>query len=185
MGAARADGTARPGIGGRGPFGKTMRPVGSEYVGKDGYIMVKVAPWPSKPGSKDNWKLKHKHVWEQANGREVPRGHVVMFKDRDTRNFDPANLACVPRGIMQRMNDMASKCPDLRWRDAETFDAVLAMAEVSIAAYRAEQTRERRCSVCGRMFKPDVYEREGTVTATNRKTCRACLDAGRRGHGEV
>lgn len=185
MGAARADGTARPEIGGRGPFGKTMRPVGSEFEGKDGYIMVKVAPWPSKPGSKDNWKLKHKHVWEQANGREVPRGHVVMFKDRDTRNFDPANLACVPRGVMQRMNDMASRDHELMWRDAETFDAVRAMAEVSIAAYRAEQARERRCSVCGRMFKPDVYERGGTVTATNRKTCRACLDAGRMGHGEV
>lgn len=185
MGAARADGTARPGIGGRGPFGKTMRPVGSEYVGKDGYIMVKVAPWPSKPGSKDNWKLKHKHVWEQTNGREVPRGHVVTFKDRDTRNFDPANLACIPRGVMQRMNDMASRDHALVWRDAETFDAVRAMAEVSIAAYRAEQTRERRCSVCGRMFKPDVFERGGTVTATNRKTCRACLDAGRVGRGEV
>lgn len=185
MAATKSNGAARPVIGGRGPYGKTMRPVGSEYEGKDGYIMVKVAPWPSKPGSKDNWKLKQKHVWEQANGREVPRGHVVMFKDRDTRNFDPANLACVPRGTMQRMNDMASKCPDLRWRDAETFDAVRAMAELNTTAYRAEQSRERRCSVCGRMFRPDVFEHKGTITATNRKTCRACLDAGRVGRDEA
>ena len=160
-----------------------MRPVGSEYVGKDGYVMVKVAERPAKPGSKDNWRLKHKHVWEQANGSEVPRGHVVMFKDRDTRNFDPANLACVRRGVMQRMNFLAHGNPGMRWRDAETFDAVRAVAELDMAAHARELERPRPCAVCGELFVPDTFDGGGTRIQTNKRTCRACLDAGRVAHG--
>lgn len=174
-----AAGHRRPDEGARGPFGKTMRPVGSEYVGKDGYVMVKTAMWPTRPGSKDNWRLKQKHVWEQANGREVPKGWVVMFKDRDPRNFDPANLAAVPRGVLQRMNSLAGEDPMLEWHDAETFEAVRLMAEVDMAAHRAEQSRPRRCGVCGRMYAPDLYRNNGSIRAKNAMTCRACLDAGR------
>ena len=145
-----AAGKRRPGEGARGPYGKTMRPVGSEYVGKDGYVMVKTAMWPTKAGGKDNWKPKHRHVWEQANGREVPKGWVVMFKNRDARAFDPANL-----------------------------EAVRLMAEVSMAARRADLARARRCGVCGRSFVPDLCRTKGTVNAKNAATCRACLDAGR------
>ena len=145
-----AAGKRRPGEGARGPYGKTMRPVGSEYVGKDGYVMVKTAMWPTKAGGKDNWKPKHRHVWEQANGREVPKGWVVMFKNRDARDFDPANL-----------------------------EAVRLMAEVSMAARRADLARARRCGVCGRSFVPDLCRTKGTVNAKNAATCRACLDAGR------
>ena len=177
-----AAGKRRPGEGARGPYGKTMRPVGSEYVGKDGYVMVKTAMWPTKAGGKDNWKPKHKHVWEQANGREVPKGWVVMFKDRDPRNFDPANLAAVPRGVMQTMNFIVSEDPMLEWRDADTFEAVRLMAELRIAAFRADQSRPRRCGVCGRTFVPDLLESKGTLIATNKATCRACLDAGRVHH---
>lgn len=177
-----AGGKLRPGEGAKGPYGKIMRPVGSEYVGKDGYVMVKTAMWPTRPGSKDNWRLKHKHVWEQENGREVPKGWVVMFKNRDARDFEPANLCAVPRGVMQAMNNLAGSDPALEWHDAETFDAVRAMAEIRIAAYRADQARPRRCEVCGRSFRPDLSESKGTLVATNRKTCRACLDSGRIAH---
>ena len=174
-----AAGKWRPGEGARGPYGKTMRPVGSEYVGKDGYVMVKTAMWPTKAGGKDNWKPKHRHVWEQANGREVPKGWVVMFKNRDARDFDPANLEAVPRGVMQRMNSLVGEDPALAWRDAETFEAVRLMAEVSMAARRADLARARRCGVCGRSFVPDLCRTKGTVNAKNAATCRACLDAGR------
>lgn len=183
MGEVNAGGRARPLVGAHGPYGKTMRPVGSEYEGKDGYIMVKVAEWPSKPGSKDNWVLKHRHVWEQANGREVPRGCVVMFKDRDARNFDPSNLECVRRGVMQRMNRIASEHPGMEWRDAETFDAVRAIAEIDIESRRRELERPRPCAVCGRMFVPDTFKSKGSHLQKNKRTCRACLDAGRCARG--
>lgn len=115
------------------PHGRTFRPVGAEYVGKDGYVMVKVRERPDVPCSKDNWMLKHKHVWEQAHGCKVPKGWVVMFMDRDMRNFDPANLDCLPRGTLQVMNSMVSRDPRLAWHDAETFHAVRLMAETKRA----------------------------------------------------
>lgn len=32
-------------------------------------------------------------IWQDATGRQVPRGHVVVFLDGDKHNFQPANLA--------------------------------------------------------------------------------------------
>jgi hypothetical protein len=84
-------------------------------MGKDGYIMVKVAEWPSVPQSKDNWKFKHVLAWEQANGRELPEAHVVMFADHDKRNFDPGNLVAVPRKYIVRLN--SPDMPDYHDRD--------------------------------------------------------------------
>lgn len=181
--ATKADGSRRPRIGEIGPYGKTVRPVGSEYVGKDGVPMVKVAEWPTKPGSKDNWKPKNRHVWEVANGREVPSGHVVMFKDGDSCNFDPGNLECVPRGVMQRMNALKSEDPNLDWGRSGCFDAVKLMAEIDIARTKAEAGMPRRCAVCGAEFTPDVPASVSGNYATNKRTCRACLDAGRRARG--
>ena len=174
-----------PAVGMKGPYGKTMRPVGSEYVGKDGYVMVKFRERPTVPGSKDCWELKHKLVWERAHGGTVPRGCVVMFKDRDTRNFDPDNLACVPRGTMQRMNFIAHRKPELAWCDADSFEAVRLMAETDRRIADLKRTVPRKCGVCGREFVPDSGGSKGAVG--NQVTCRACLDAGRKasGHGKA
>lgn len=143
-----ADGRRRPAIGGRGPFGKVMRPVGSEYVGKDGVVMVKVAEWPSKPGSKDNWRPKQRVVWERANGRELRRDEMVLFADHDGRNFDPGNLVAVPRRYIGAMRGLAA------WSDAETCRAALAAAMVEVAANDA-QSRCAECARCGRTFAYD------------------------------
>jgi hypothetical protein len=78
----------------------TWRPVGSERLTKDGLLQRKVADTRSK--SLD-WKLVHVLVWEAANG-PVPAGHIVIFRDRDRRNFDPANLECVTRAENMRRN---------------------------------------------------------------------------------
>lgn len=169
----------RPPAGSRGPYGRTVRPVGSEYVSKGGYAMVKVAMWPTVPGSKDNWRLKHKWVWERENGREVPEGWVVVFADGDRGNFDPRNLAAVPKGVLTRMNKLAGDDPALAWRDREGFDAVRLLAELDIAARRAEERRPRKCCVCGRRYRPDVKETKAGRVVKNPKTCRRCLDAGR------
>ena len=167
-----------------GPYGRTVRPVGAEYVGKDGYVMVKVRERARVPGSKDCWELKHRHVWERANGREVPEGCVVMFRDRDNRNFDPANLACVPRGTMQAMNQLVADDPALRWYDADSFEAVRLIAETRRAETRLKRTVPRRCGVCGREFVPDTGY---AGFPGNQRTCRECLNAGRKAgkHGEA
>ena len=42
------------------------------------------------------WRLVHRITWEQHYG-PIPKGHIVVFKDGDSSNCDPANLACIPR----------------------------------------------------------------------------------------
>ena len=72
------------------------RPIGSERTGKDGYLQVKIAE-PKK------WVGKQIAVWEAHNGK-VPKGHTVIFLDKNIRNFDISNLACVSREELLRLN---------------------------------------------------------------------------------
>jgi len=70
-------------------------PVGSERE-KKGYIRVKIA----NPGV---WKYKHVLIWEAHNG-PLPPGHIVLFCDKNNRNFEPANLMAVSRAQLCVMN---------------------------------------------------------------------------------
>jgi hypothetical protein len=72
-------------------------PVGSERVNGDDYVDIKVAD-PNK------WRGKHLLVWEAHHGHPVPKGHVVIFGDRNRRNFDPDNLILVSRAQLAVMN---------------------------------------------------------------------------------
>ena len=72
------------------------RPVGSEREGKDGYIEIKVAE-PKK------WVSKHKAIYEKHYGT-VPKGYKVIFLDRNMRNFNIENLACVSSAELARLN---------------------------------------------------------------------------------
>ena len=74
-------------------------PIGSERVNSDGYIDIKVADGQKRK----NWKGKHIVIWEKHNG-PVPEGHVVIFGDRDNRNFNPDNLILVSRKQLVRLN---------------------------------------------------------------------------------
>lgn len=71
------------------------RPVGSERVNVDGYIELKVA--------KHKWKLKHRVVWEEANG-PIPRGSILIFLDNNKLNTELSNLMLLPRKISCRLN---------------------------------------------------------------------------------
>ena len=66
------------------------KPIGHERIDpKDGYIYVKVSD--DLP-----MQLKHRYVWEQANG-EVPEGYVVAFRDGNRQNCDLSNLYLLSR----------------------------------------------------------------------------------------
>lgn len=62
--------------------------VGFERITKDGYIEVKIGDFQN---SADNFKLKHRLVWEENNG-PVPEGFQVRFIDGNRRNFELSNL---------------------------------------------------------------------------------------------
>ncbi len=138
------------------------------------YVMVKVAENPVRPGTRDNWRLKHLLVWEQANGCEVPPDMCIVFADHDKRNFAPDNLVAVPRRLMGRLNSPESP----EWNDAATLRSAMAFCELNSAVYRAERRRPRTCGVCGKEFA--VPE----DSPTNPSTCPDCLAAGHKTRGE-
>ena len=83
------------------------RPVGSERINVDGYVEMKIEE-PSK------WILKHKHVWQLANG-PMPKGHAIIFGDGNKMNFDLDNLLLITRKQLLIMNQqkLIQKDPEL------------------------------------------------------------------------
>ena len=65
------------------------KPMFSERVDKDGYVLIKV----NKKGA---FVLKHRYIYEQHYGK-IPKGYICMFLDGDTRNFDVNNLVIVTK----------------------------------------------------------------------------------------
>jgi hypothetical protein len=72
------------------------RPVRSERINVYGYTEVKVAE-PNK------WKLKQQLVWEEHNG-PIPKGHVIVFGDRDKQNFNIDNLILISKKQLLVLN---------------------------------------------------------------------------------
>lgn len=137
----------------------TTREVGEERVSKDGYIEVHVAQL-RRERANDQWVMKHRIVWEEANGRELGPDEVVVFADGDRRNFDPENLVAMTmaeRGVINRAG--------IAYADRETCETAIRIARVKMAAARAGR-RPRRCASCGELFEPR-YERQ--------RRCDRCL----------
>lgn len=83
---------------------KNHREVGSERVGKDGYLWVKVAE-PNK------WRCKHRIIWEEANG-PIERGYNVQFKDGNPQNISLENLYLISRAQqLKEQNSLTARYP--------------------------------------------------------------------------
>lgn len=80
------------------------KPIGHEYKNTQGYIMIKVAE-PRK------FELKHRHVWQQANGT-IPARHVIRFLDNDRANCSLDNLICVPVEVNGKVNSRDKRFAD-------------------------------------------------------------------------
>lgn len=145
-------------------------PVGTERITKDGYIEVKVRELRESRAN-DQWIMKHRMVWEEANGREVPKGHNVTFIDHDKTNLDPSNLALVSKGEWAQLRKLG-----LPYNDRESFEAALAVVKLRIARVDAMMRAPRVCGVCGQSFVPDQDKRYNSRA----KTCPACLAQGRK-----
>lgn len=86
----------------------TFRGAGHERIDeKDGYVVMIVAernPWT---GAATRPVLKHRYLWEQANG-PLPAGHCLKCLDGDRTNTDPTNWIAIPRALLPRLTG--------RWR---------------------------------------------------------------------
>lgn len=75
---------------------------GYERINKDGYVEVRI--------SKGKFKLKHRHIWEQAKG-PIQDDCVLRFIDGDKRNFELSNLEIITKIENALRNHKAYKIP--------------------------------------------------------------------------
>ncbi len=85
----------------KGMKSRNWKPIGSERVSKDGYLHRKVTDTGYPPR---DWIAVHILVWQEHTGRQLPKGHAVVFRDRNIKNLDPANLECITRAELMARN---------------------------------------------------------------------------------
>lgn len=76
--------------------------LGHERVSKDGYVEISIAEANPHTGFERRYVLKHRHLWEAANG-PIPEGMALKCKS-DRLNTDPANWELIPRALLPRLN---------------------------------------------------------------------------------
>lgn len=157
------------------------KPIGTERVVKPRnshgqfYTLVKVRETPTKPGSKDNWEIKHVMLWEAANGK-LPDGYVLWFADGDHTNMELDNLVPVPKKLCAILNNKAYR---LRWSNAEELRCAIKACELSMAITDKKLAMPRKCGVCGKTFTPDTARNPKARRVQSKvRTCPECLDAG-------
>lgn len=121
-------------------YAERWRTVGSQKVRT---LFIKV-PGPD-PYRRDypshlkyHWVRKAVWVWEQANG-PVPEGHVVLQLDGDAANCDLANLECVSRGVLQRLNAPWAQREGREHKDVYTTQVRIAQIKQAIAELEARE----------------------------------------------
>lgn len=70
----------------KGNVSANWKPKGTERMTEDGYIEVKIADKGLRM-----WRLKHRLVWEEANGK-IPDGYNICFKNGDKTDCRLENL---------------------------------------------------------------------------------------------
>lgn len=93
----------------------TIQPIGT----------VRLRTWSGVPntlvekvGLPSQWRQVHQLVWEHANGRPIPKGFVVTFRDKNRFNLNPENLELVSRSEWSlRVSPLCSAdaCPELKY----------------------------------------------------------------------
>lgn len=63
--------------------------------------------------SKGKWKELHRYLWEQANG-EIPKTHIVIFKDGNTMNCELGNLQMITMEDNMKRNTMHNYPQELK-----------------------------------------------------------------------
>jgi len=109
------------------------RLIGSEAVRADGFVWVKVA----EPNVS---REKHRIVWEQHYGQSIPKGHVVIFADRNRQNCDLDNLILVTRRELLILNRRG-----LISTNADATRAALALVKLTVAV----NDRKKGANGCG------------------------------------
>lgn len=142
-----------PGTGGLHPnarrtqFKKGQTPHNTNYLGheridpKDGYVYISIDERNPHTGYERRYVLKHKWLWEQANG-SLPEGYALKCLG-DRADTDPANWVAVPRALLPRLAGGNRYARKLAFDEApeELKPAILAVAKVEHAARLARKRK--------------------------------------------
>jgi hypothetical protein len=122
----------------KGNLPHNTRHLGHERISQDGYVEVSVAETNPHTGYERRYVLKHRWLWERANG-PVPEGHALKCLDGDRTNCDPSNWQAVPRSLLPRLNGRFGRNYDTA--PAEIKPTILAIAELEHAARTRKRNR--------------------------------------------
>ncbi|OTN76760.1 hypothetical protein A5886_001839 [Enterococcus sp. 8G7_MSG3316] len=105
----------------KGQTAHNFKPIGTERVDREGYVLIKVADegtWPER------WKFKHKVEWEKVNG-PIPEGYVLIFLDGNKQNLYSSNLKLITKSQNLQLNRK-------QWRfdNAEATEVGLSLARI-------------------------------------------------------
>ncbi len=102
------------------------RPIGSERIDRDGYVMVKVADPKS-------WRFKQRVLYEQYHGVKLEKSDVVLFLDGNKQNFSKDNLVKLTRAELAKLNQ------DVKLRDNPEMN----LTAVMIAKLKCKMGRNK------------------------------------------
>lgn len=94
----------------KGHVPSSWKPIGTERVTKDGYLQRKLT---DTGNATRDWVAVSHIEWEKYHGRPVPKGHAVVFRDEDSRNFACENLELISRADLMRRNSYLHLPPEL------------------------------------------------------------------------
>jgi HNH endonuclease len=122
----------------KGHIPHTARGVGHESIDDEGYVWMIVAGRNPHTGADTRRVMKHRWLWEQANG-PVPAGHALKCLDGDKTNTDPSNWECIPRALLPRLNGRFGR--DYDHVPAELKPTILAIAKLEHKARELRRTK--------------------------------------------
>ncbi|MCW3837851.1 HNH endonuclease signature motif containing protein [Sphingomonas canadensis] len=122
----------------KGQLPHNTRYLGHERISKDGYVEISVSETNPHTGYERRYVLKHRWLWEQANG-PLPKGHCLKSLDGDKTNTDPSNWIAIPRALLPRLGGRFGR--DYDNAPAELKPAILAVAQLEHAARERKRSR--------------------------------------------
>ena len=122
----------------KGGLPPNTKPIGYERVTKDGYIEVKVMERPNRKTGEKNFKAKHRLLWEQAYG-PIPKGHNVIFKDGNKRNFELSNLE-----LISNAENLEMMRKGLRNENPQLTETGILIARSYVASQKAKKKEKSK-----------------------------------------
>ncbi len=116
-----------------GAVARNLNPIGTERIGRYGYVEVKVAQVNPYTGAFGHYVFKHRHQWEQVHG-PLPKGMALKCLDGDRLNCDAANWIAVPRALLPRLAGGRLGRVPYDQAPAEIRPALLAIAKLEHSA---------------------------------------------------